>query len=133
MSQKKISSGVVHEVPADLKKALTSDPQALTAWEDITPLARNEWICWIESAKKAETRSRRIEWGCSSLKDGKRRPCCWPGCNFKMKKPDSATAHRNRKRPSSRSSDRRSVRSPAKKALVTERADGAQVEDSQGW
>ena len=53
---KKISSGVVHEVPADLKKALTSDPQALTAWEDITPLARNEWICWIESAKKAETR-----------------------------------------------------------------------------
>jgi uncharacterized protein YdeI (YjbR/CyaY-like superfamily) len=80
MSQKKISSGVVHAVPADLKTALTSDPQALTAWEDITPLARNEWICWIESAKKAETRSRRIEWGCSSLKDGKRRPCCWPGC-----------------------------------------------------
>ena len=78
MSQKKISGGVVHQVPADLKKALTSDPQALTAWEDITPLARNEWICWIESAKKAETRSRRIEWGCSSLKDGKRRPCCWP-------------------------------------------------------
>jgi hypothetical protein len=74
MSQKKISGGVVHEVPRDLKKALTSDPQALTAWEDITPLARNEWICWIESAKKAETRSRRIEWGCSSLKDGKRRP-----------------------------------------------------------
>src|SRR3981081_1452394 len=62
------------------KKALTSDPQALTAWEDITPLARNEWICWIESAKKAETRDRRIEWGCSRLKDGKRRPCCWPGC-----------------------------------------------------
>jgi uncharacterized protein YdeI (YjbR/CyaY-like superfamily) len=92
MSQKKISSGMVHELPADLKKALTSDPQALTAWEDITPLvvsdisdtttplARNEWICWIESAKKAETRSGRIEWGCSSLKDGKRRPCCWPGC-----------------------------------------------------
>jgi hypothetical protein len=78
--KKKISSGVVHEVPADLKKALTSDPQALTAWEDITPLARNEWICWIESAKKAEIRSRRIEWGCSSLKDGIRRRCCWPGC-----------------------------------------------------
>jgi hypothetical protein len=80
MSQKRISSGVVHEVPADLKKALTSDAQALTAWEHITPLARNEWICWIESAKKAGTRSRRIEWGCSSLKDGKRRPYCWPGC-----------------------------------------------------
>src|SRR5437762_1823808 len=95
MSQKKISSGVVHKVPADLKKTLTSDPQALTAWEDITPLARNEWICWIESAKKAETRSRRIKWGCSSLKDGKRRPCCWPGAptaNSKMVKLDIATA-----------------------------------------
>jgi uncharacterized protein YdeI (YjbR/CyaY-like superfamily) len=78
VSQKKISGGVVHEVPADLKKALRSHPEALTAWEDITPLARNEWICWIESAKKSETRSRRIEWGCSSLEDGKRRPCCWP-------------------------------------------------------
>jgi hypothetical protein len=43
MSGKKISSGVVHEVPIDLKKALASNPQALAAWEDITPLARNEW------------------------------------------------------------------------------------------
>jgi|GEM_PF-2524044 len=49
------SSGVVHELPADLKKALASDPRAVAAWEDITPLARNEWICWIESARKAET------------------------------------------------------------------------------
>jgi hypothetical protein len=62
-------------MPADLKRALASNHQALTAWEDITPLARNEWICWIESAKKAETRSRRIEWRYSRLKDGKRRPC----------------------------------------------------------
>ena len=78
--EKKISSGVVHKVPADLRKALGSDLQALAAWEGITPLARNEWICWIESAQKTETISRRIVWACSSLKDGKRRPCCWPGC-----------------------------------------------------
>jgi hypothetical protein len=99
MSQKNISSDVVHRVPADLKKALTSDPKALTAWEDITPLARNEWICWIQSAKKAETRGRRIEWGCSSLKDGKRRPCCWPGSAhryFMVNNLATATAHRNR-------------------------------------
>ena len=83
MSRKEISSGVVHALPADLKKALTSDPKALTTWEDITPLARNEWICWIEAAKKAETRKRRIEWGCSSLTEGKRRPCCWPGCTHR--------------------------------------------------
>jgi uncharacterized protein YdeI (YjbR/CyaY-like superfamily) len=80
MSEKKISGGIVHGLPADLKKALTSNAKALETWEDITPLARNEWICWIESAKKVETRIRRIEWGCNSLKDGKRRPCCWPGC-----------------------------------------------------
>ena len=82
-SVKKISGGVVHELPADLKKALTTDAKALAAWEDITPLARNEWICWIVAAKKPETRSRRIDWGCSSLKDGKRRPCCWPGCDHR--------------------------------------------------
>jgi uncharacterized protein YdeI (YjbR/CyaY-like superfamily) len=82
-SSKTISGGVVHELPGDLKKALASDPKALAVWEDITPLARNEWICWIESGKKAETRSRRIEWGCSSLRDGKRRPCCWPGCSHR--------------------------------------------------
>lgn len=83
LSKKVISGGVVHDLPADLKKALVSNAKALETWEDITPLARNEWICWIESAKKAETRTRRIEWGCSSLKDGKRRPCCWPGCSHR--------------------------------------------------
>jgi uncharacterized protein YdeI (YjbR/CyaY-like superfamily) len=80
MSEKEISRGVVHDLPADLKKALTSEAKALETWEDITPLARNEWICWIESAKKGETRIRRIEWARSNLRDGKRRPCCWPGC-----------------------------------------------------
>jgi uncharacterized protein YdeI (YjbR/CyaY-like superfamily) len=80
LREKEIPDGLVHDLPADLKKALVSDAKALETWEDITPLARNEWICWIESAKKAETRTHRIEWGCSSLRDGKRRPCCWPGC-----------------------------------------------------
>ena len=61
MSRKKISGGVVHEMPADLERALASDSQALTTWEDITPLARNEWICWIESAKKVETSAVRHE------------------------------------------------------------------------
>ena len=83
MARKQILGGVVHDLPTDLKKALSLDPQALEVWEDITPLARNEWICWIESAKKAETRNHRIRWGCSSLRDGKRRPCCWPGCSHR--------------------------------------------------
>lgn len=80
-----MDGGTVHPLPADLKKALAASPDSLKTWQDITPLARNEWICWIESAKKQETREKRIEWGCASLKDGKRRPCCWPGCPHREK------------------------------------------------
>jgi uncharacterized protein YdeI (YjbR/CyaY-like superfamily) len=77
---KEIAAGVVHRVPADLRKTLVSAPAARAAWEDITPLARNEWLCWIESAKKPETRSHRIERTRTELTEGKRRPCCWAGC-----------------------------------------------------
>jgi uncharacterized protein YdeI (YjbR/CyaY-like superfamily) len=80
MATAQISAGVVHDLPADLRKALASDPEALAAWEDITPLARNEWICWTISVKKDETRRQHVERVCSELKEGMRRPCCWPGC-----------------------------------------------------
>lgn len=78
---KKISNeGMVHKIPVDLKKVITSIPLVGLMWSDITPLARNEWICWIESAKKIETRKRRIKVMCENLIRGKRRPCCWSGC-----------------------------------------------------
>jgi len=77
---KLVSSGVVHKIPKDLKESLLSSSKSITAWEDITPLARNEWICWIEFAKKTETRAHRIERTKDSLSSGKRRPCCWAGC-----------------------------------------------------
>lgn len=80
MTKKEIATGVVHKIPADLRKILTSMPTILTVWEDITPLARNEWLCWIESAKKSETRDRRIKIMRENLAAGKRRPCCWAGC-----------------------------------------------------
>jgi len=80
MTKNEIAGGVVHRLPSDLQKTLTSAPEVLAAWEDITPLARNEWICWIESAKKPETRSHRIKRTRTELIDGKRRPCCWAGC-----------------------------------------------------
>lgn len=83
MPRRKIAGGVVHDLPQDLRKALVASPAALETWDDITPLARNEWICWIESAKKTETREKRIAWGCSDLAEGKRRPCCWPGCSHR--------------------------------------------------
>jgi uncharacterized protein YdeI (YjbR/CyaY-like superfamily) len=75
-----ISSGVVHKIPTDLREILTHKQSVLSVWQDITPLARNEWICWISSAKKLETRNRRIRIMCENLVAGKRRPCCWAGC-----------------------------------------------------
>ncbi len=77
---KKISAGTVHKLPNDLRAGLTATPDALEAWEDITPLARNEWICWVESVKKLETRQHHIKRLLNELPQGKRRPCCWPGC-----------------------------------------------------
>lgn len=87
MTGPRISAGVVHELPADLEILLASDPAALAKWEDITALARNEWICWIEAVKKPETRRAHIERASSDLKAGKRRPCCWPGCPHRQKQP----------------------------------------------
>jgi len=78
-----ISAGVVHELPDDVKDVLISALDVRTVWEDITPLARNEWICWITSAKKSETRNKRIARMCEDLINGKRRPCCWPGCSHR--------------------------------------------------
>jgi uncharacterized protein YdeI (YjbR/CyaY-like superfamily) len=85
MARKALSGGVVHELPADLREALNSDPAAQAKWEDITPLARNEWICWTISVKKPETRKQHVERVCSELTEGMRRPCCWPGCPHRQK------------------------------------------------
>jgi len=75
-----ITGGVVHTLPPDLKKALLADKKALVLWEDITPLARNEWICWTISVKSPEKRNEHVKRVVSELKDGMRRPCCWVGC-----------------------------------------------------
>ena len=83
MTTKEISGGTVHALPADFKKFLISNKGVLTLWEDITPLARNEWICWTTSGKKEETRNIRIEKAISKLKGGMRRPCCWAGCTHR--------------------------------------------------
>jgi hypothetical protein len=80
MDKLQISGGVVHEVPDDLREALVSDSEALSAWESLTPLARNEWICWTISVKKPETRRDHVERVRTELKEGVRRPCCWIGC-----------------------------------------------------
>lgn len=75
-----IAGGVVHKLPSDLAKALAGDPKSLKLWEGLTPLARNEWICWVTFVKKEETRNEHVVRVVEELKEGKRRPCCWIGC-----------------------------------------------------
>jgi uncharacterized protein YdeI (YjbR/CyaY-like superfamily) len=83
MTQKVVSDGTIHKLPADLKEAIVSNDKVLALWEDITPLARNEWICWVISGKKSETRDIRIKKAISKMKGEMRRPCCWAGCTHR--------------------------------------------------
>ena len=80
MTSQKLADGTIHKLPADFRKAIEFDATAKSLWADITPLARNEWICWVISAKQEATRKRRIEVGIDKMQGGMRRPCCWPGC-----------------------------------------------------
>lgn len=87
MSQQKITDGTVHKLPADLRKSLLANPAAYNKWESLTPLARNEWICWTITVKQQKTRDEHVKRVVSELKEGKRRPCCWIGC---IHRPDKA-------------------------------------------
>jgi uncharacterized protein YdeI (YjbR/CyaY-like superfamily) len=80
MAIQTLAGGTVHELPADLRQAIAADPTAAGLWSGFTPLARNEWICWVTSAKQEATRKRRIVVGLDKMHKGLRRPCCWPGC-----------------------------------------------------
>lgn len=70
----------MHKLPLDFQKAIAAEKKVGALWADITPLARNEWICWVISGKRAETRGIRIGKAISKMKSGMRRPCCWAGC-----------------------------------------------------
>ena len=87
----KVSTGTVHILPIDLKKALLASPKALAIWEDITPLARNEWICWTVSVKQEKTQREHVKRVISELIKGMRRPCCWLGCVHRKDKPLSSS------------------------------------------
>ncbi len=84
-----LSGGLVHQLPSDLVKALTATKVLTDLWENLTPIARNEFICWVEDAKQEKTRVRRIRRTVEELLEGQKRPCCWVGC-----------IHRTDKKPS---------------------------------
>jgi uncharacterized protein YdeI (YjbR/CyaY-like superfamily) len=77
MNPKPASEGSEPGLPKDLRKALAATPVAKARWRDLTPIARRDFISWIDSAKQPETRRRRIERACLMLAAGKRRPCCY--------------------------------------------------------
>ncbi len=83
MATKQVSGGTVHTLPKDLRAALIDNATGIEAWQDITPLARNEFICWVEDAKQDKTREHRIQRTVEELNEGQRRPCCWPGCSHR--------------------------------------------------
>lgn len=89
MTNKDIPTGIAHKIPSDLKAALSKDSKVLTSWRSITPIARNEFICWVVSAKQEKTRTRRIQRTVEELNEGQRRPCCWVGCIHRTDKQPS--------------------------------------------
>lgn len=80
MKNTEIATGVVHEVPEDLGKVLKANKDLLSKWNALTVLARNEWICWLTIVKKQETRQEHLIRLQEDINEGKKRPCCWPGC-----------------------------------------------------
>lgn len=81
MLDTKMAAGMAHKIPEDLKKKLNSSKESISIWNSLTPKAKNEFLCWVTSAKKPETRTRRIKRTWEELVlEGKRRPCCWAGC-----------------------------------------------------
>lgn len=81
--------GTVHEAQEDLQAAVRADQRVLALWERLTPLGRNEFICWVDDARQTATRQRRIMRTCEGLLEGKKRPCCWAGCIHRSDKAPS--------------------------------------------
>lgn len=75
-----IASTPFHEIPDDLREVLLKHPDVLEKWNAITPLARNEWVCWVTIVKQEKTRQEHLVRLQEELLEGKKRPCCWPGC-----------------------------------------------------
>ncbi len=75
-----IQNGILHEVTDDIAKALKGNKDILNRWNKLTPIQRNEWICWVTIVKKPETRVQHVQRMLEDLNAGKRQPCCWPGC-----------------------------------------------------
>lgn len=73
-------NGILHELPDDMQQLLVTNQSLTETWNKLTPIQRNEWICWVSSVKKETTRQQHLARLVADLTKGKRQPCCWPGC-----------------------------------------------------
>lgn len=89
MTKQHLFEGLVHKLSPDMSQALTAANGVPDLWNAITPIARNEFLCWVDNAKQEATRAKRIGRTIEELQDGQNRPCCWVGC-----------IHRTDKKPS---------------------------------
>jgi len=80
MAVKKTTTDFRHRTPSDMRAIFATHKDVLSLWEQLTPLARNEWICWVTIVKKEETRKDHLKRLQEDIRSGKKRPCCWPGC-----------------------------------------------------
>lgn len=83
------AQGTVHRAAQDLQTAICAEPASFALWQNLTPLGRNEFICWVEDAKQPKTRERRIQRTIEEMHEGKKRPCCWAGCIHRTDKAPS--------------------------------------------
>lgn len=86
MSSPELADGILHELTDEIRTALAKDSAAGEKWNSLTPIQRNEWICWVTMPKKQETRDAHIVRLLEELDEGKRSPCCWPGCPHRRPK-----------------------------------------------
>ena len=91
MTQKNLENGTIHALPDDIRKAILTDKKMFDMWRSITPLARNEWICWVITCAKPETRAKHLLVMKDKMRKGERRPCCWVGCIHRKDKAMSAS------------------------------------------
>jgi uncharacterized protein YdeI (YjbR/CyaY-like superfamily) len=84
-ADKTVDPDFLHPMPEDLQDLLDSNPDVKAKWDTLTPLTKNEWICWVTIVKQQKTREEHLVRLCEDLRGGKRRPCCWPGCPHRRK------------------------------------------------
>lgn len=74
------TTSALHDLNEELRAELVKDDELVQAWNSLTEIQRNEWICWTTMAKQEATRARRVHRAIEELQQGKKTPCCWPGC-----------------------------------------------------